>query len=257
MKPEIYKADTLRTLMNKRKIVTMADLNLALGTNVSMTIFRKLQELSYVTSYSHRSKYYALTQNAKFDKQGLWAYQSVLFSQHETLIRTIEYFIEQSETGYSASELKDILRVEVKESLLRLFIKKKIYREKIFGHYVYFSTSSALKRKQLLFRKEQGQQQSVSSLMVPNFESKVLAHELKAAIILFFSILNEKQRRLYAGLEALKLGHGGEQYISDLLGIDPHTVAKGRDELLSRDIKNDQIRQKGGGRKAIEKKLLK
>ena len=31
--------------------------------------------------------------------------------------------------------------------------------------------------------------------------------EAKATILLFLSMLNEKQRRLYAGLESLKLGH--------------------------------------------------
>ena len=28
-----------------------------------------------------------------------------------------------------------------------------------------------------------------------------------------FNLLNEKDRRLYAGVEALKLGHGGRNYI--------------------------------------------
>jgi hypothetical protein len=36
----------------------------------------------------------------------------------------------------------------------------------------------------------------------------VLAHELKAAIILFFSLLDERQRRFFAGLESLKIGLG-------------------------------------------------
>ena len=47
--------------------------------------------------------------------------------------------------------------------------------------------------------------------------------ELQAAIVLFCSLLDERQRRLYAGLEALKLGHGGDRRIADLLGLDPTT----------------------------------
>ena len=38
-----------------------------------------------------------------------------------------------------------------------------------------------------------------------------MSHELQAAIILFFSVLDEKQRRLYAGLESQKFGHGGDR----------------------------------------------
>ena len=67
-------------------------------------------------------------------------------------------------------------------------------------------------------------------------------------------MLNEKQRRLYAGLESLKLGYGGDQRIAEFLGMDPHTVAKGRRELLEQDLAVDRIRKSGGGRKRAEKK---
>jgi hypothetical protein len=41
--------------------------------------------------------------------------------------------------------------------------------------------------------------------------------------------------------------------ISTLFNIDNRTVARGRSELLQRDIEIDGIRKKGGGRKAIKK----
>jgi hypothetical protein len=78
--------------------------------------------------------------------------------------------------------------------------------------------------------------------------------EMKAAIVLFFSMLDEKQRRLYAGLESLKLGYGGDQRIAAFIGMDPHTVARGRRELIGRDFEMDRIRQAGAGRKPMEKK---
>jgi hypothetical protein len=67
-------------------------------------------------------------------------------------------------------------------------------------------------------------------------------------------MLNEKQRRLYAGLESLKLGYGGDRRIAEFIGLDPHTVAKGRRELLEQDLALDRIRKAGGGRKGAEKK---
>jgi hypothetical protein len=77
---------------------------------------------------------------------------------------------------------------------------------------------------------------------------------LKAAIVLFFSLLDEKQRRWYAGLESLKLGYGGDQRIAGFIGMDPHTVAKGRRELLEQDLHRERIRKAGAGRKRVEKK---
>ena len=82
----------------------------------------------------------------------------------------------------------------------------------------------------------------------------MLPEELKAAIVLFHGLLDEKQRRLYAGLESAKIGHGGDQQIADLLGVDPSTIARGRRDLLTRDVEIERIRRQGGGRKPVEKK---
>ena len=53
---------------------------------------------------------------------------------------------------------------------------------------------------------------------------------------------------------ALKLGHGGDTYIASLLGMDPHTVARGRQELTSGDLSSKRVRAAGGGRLLQEKK---
>jgi len=84
-------------------------------------------------------------------------------------------------------------------------------------------------------------------------EGYVLAHEVRAAIILFYSVLDERQRRLFAGLESLRFGHGGDSMISRFLNIDNRTVARERGELLQRDVEIDRIRKKGGGRRPIKK----
>jgi hypothetical protein len=85
-------------------------------------------------------------------------------------------------------------------------------------------------------------------------KSAPISDQLRAAIILFWSLLDEQQRRLYAGLESLKLGSGGDQQIADFLQLDPHTVAKGRRQLLAQDVRVDRIRKAGAGRKPVEKK---
>ena len=83
---------------------------------------------------------------------------------------------------------------------------------------------------------------------------QVSPDELKAAILLFYSLLDEQQRRLFAGLESIKLGHGGDTMLADFLGLDPHTVARGRQQLLDQKVSTGQTRRSGGGRKPVEKK---
>ena len=71
------------------------------------------------------------------------------------------------------------------------------------------------------------------------------------------STLNERQRRLNAGLESLKLGYGGDSYIADLFGKDPHTVARGRRDLEKGNWDTSRLCAEGGGRSLVEKKTQK
>jgi transposase len=67
----------------------------------------------------------------------------------------------------------------------------------------------------------------------------------------FYDSLNEKDRRRYAGVEALKIGYGGRGYIADVLMCSRRTVSKGACEAssLPRKEVDQRIRKKGGGRK--------
>jgi hypothetical protein len=46
-----------------------------------------------------------------------------------------------------------------------------------------------------------------------------------------FSTLNERQCRLYAATEALKLGHGGIAYVAQLFDCHRRTIERGLNEL--------------------------
>ena len=78
--------------------------------------------------------------------------------------------------------------------------------------------------------------------------------EIEQTMKEFYESLSEKERRRYAGLEALKLGKGGRNYIASLFGCSRKTVSKGACEvsnLPKREV-DQRIRQKGGGRKAYQ-----
>jgi hypothetical protein len=62
--------------------------------------------------------------------------------------------------------------------------------------------------------------------------------------------LSEKDKRLYAAVEALKLPHGGISYISELLECDRKTIQRGIKEVKKPQmIQKKGVRGKGGGRK--------
>jgi hypothetical protein len=68
---------------------------------------------------------------------------------------------------------------------------------------------------------------------------------IKKRMTSFYRSLNEKDRRHYAAIEAMKLGHGGIGYISQVLGCDQKTIRLGIAELESDIDPTDQQRKKG------------
>jgi predicted ArsR family transcriptional regulator len=68
--------------------------------------------------------------------------------------------------------------------------------------------------------------------------------------LLFFNSLSERIKRLYAGLESMKLGYYGVDEVAKKFGMHKHTVRRGQKELLSEDLlPTGQVRRSGGGRK--------
>jgi hypothetical protein len=251
MRPTEFPAEAIVALLRKRKIATMPELMAALGTDSRRTVFRKLRELPCRTSYSHRGSYYTLEDVAEFDEAGLWSYQDVWFSAHGTLLSTAVAVVEAGEWGYFVEELDNVLHVGTKDALRKLVSDARLTRERIAGQFLYCASDKDSRRQQVLARRVLFAEPGAAG---PLPEAAIMPDEMRAAIVLFFSLLDEKQRRLYAGLEALKTGHGGDTQIADLLGLDVGTVTRGRQELLQQDVEVERVRRTGGGRKSVEKK---
>lgn len=245
--------EALIRLVRKRSIATLPEITAALGGPSERTVFRKLKEIGYLTSYSHRGAYYTLDDVAAFDVYGLWSHQAVWFSHHGTLVATSLAFVEAAEAGYFVDELDNLVHVATKDALRKLVREHRLTRELIGGRYLYCASNPARSHQQYMARGVRLAQPAPGG---PLPQTGLVPDDLKAALVLFLSLLDEKHRRLYAGLEALKLGKGGDRRIADLLGLDPGTVARGRRELVGRDVEIERVRRIGGGRKTVEKKRL-
>jgi hypothetical protein len=250
MRPTSFDSATLRAHLRKHKIADLPELKRVLGTDTSLTVFRKLKPLHPITSYTHRGRFYTLAEIANFDERGLWSHQAVWFSHHGTLLSTVEAAVNSSPNGCYARELSALLHAEVHEPLRHLPQQQRLSRTEVDGQFLYTSIDSADRRRQTLSRHSS---QSVP-FAVHDDALEVSPQELKAAILLFHALLDEQQRRLYAGIESMRLGHGGDQHVATFLGLDVHTVARGRQQLLDQDVVSDRIRRIGGGRPPQEKK---
>jgi hypothetical protein len=74
---------------------------------------------------------------------------------------------------------------------------------------------------------------------------------------LLLSRLDEQQRRWYVAVEADRVGPQGDQLLSQITGMDPKTIQRGRQELEYELAERpfDRVRLPGGGRPGAEKKM--
>lgn len=236
-----YPTDRLVSFLQQEQVATMPQLKAALGTAVTLTVLRKLSPLGYRSSYSHGGTYYTLDVIAQYDERGLWSWRNIHFSRHGTLLDTAQVLVTQSPAGYLVAELEAVVHVAAKDALRQLVQTDRLYRRAWEGRYWY----GALDRSQ-----RQAQWTARQAL-------REAGDELQAAKVLFYSLLDEQQRRLYAGLESWQWGHGGQERMARVFGLEADTIARGQQELLSGQVLRGRIRQPGGGRKAVEKKRQK
>jgi hypothetical protein len=250
MRPLTFDPAVLRHHLRRHRIATLAELKRALGTSVDVTVFRKLKALDALSSYSHRGGYYTLRAIARFGPDGLWSHEGVWFSRYGTLLATAEAFVTRALAGYRAEDLARALHVEVHDPLRALTAQGRLRRTEVSGVYLYTAAEAATHRCQLQTHRTR----HTVPLNLDASKLTITPQELGAAIVLFYSLLDEQQRRLYAGLESLKLGHGGDARLAAFLGLDAHTVARGRQQLLAQDVAHARVRRTGGGRHPLEKK---
>lgn len=244
-----FTSSMLAQVLQTKHVSTLSELSSEFDDCSYRTVHRKLKSLDYLSSYSHRGKYYTLRSTAHFDSFGLWFYKDIRFSLHGTLSNTLKMLVESSPLGYSCSELDAILRVRTVDALGQLVRDQKLHRISFQGKYIYCSLDPTLHKRQINVRRMQSQDMSLPvSIEADLPKSKALS--------LFFSLLNEKHRRLFAGLLSVLWGYGGDLRVERLLGISRKTVQKGRTELNSGHIDPDRIREPGGGRPSCEKKTL-
>jgi len=248
MRPEEYNLPRLVELLENERIATLDRIAEVLGGPSRITVFRKLAQLGARASYSHRGGYQTLDRIAEYDENGLWTLRGVHFSKQGTLLQTIVHLVEHSKQGYFASELQALLQVRVHNALAQLDAAKLLRREQHVDRYLYVSsrggTAQLEQRYEAIQQSHGGGSAGLQDAPDPMQES------MRALL----SVLNEKQRRLYLGLESMRLGHGGDMTISRITGVNVKTIALGRRQLREGNVTAERMRKVGAGRPSVKKK---
>ncbi len=174
--------ERLQKLVRRRRVVQLQDLYDVLGTRSRMTAFRRLRQIGYRTSYTHRGRYYTLADIPDFDDWGLWFHGEIGFSRAGTLKETAAVQVEDTPDGRTHSELSQLLRVRVHNTLLDLVRTGRIGREPYRGKLLYVSADPERAAEQVQHR-EKTDRALAEALRVLTDEEvvEVLVETLRAA----------------------------------------------------------------------------
>ena len=137
------------------KVLTIEQLVRLLDSSV-ITARRQLKKWSAYTSFNMNGRYYTLPGIPRFDENGIWKYQRILFSKHGTLAQTICQLIGRSKGGLSAKQIAQVVEIASNSSVFsRLHAVSGIRRERYQGRFVYFSDERYEEQKAALYRANQ------------------------------------------------------------------------------------------------------
>lgn len=199
-------SDRLRKLLRRRRVVELPDLCKVLETQSRMTVFRRLREVGYATSYTHRGRYYTLTDIPDFDEWGLWFHTDIGFSRASTLKETVALQVLESPDGRTHAELSKLLRVRLHNTLLDLVRRGRIGRQPCQGTLLYVSAEPEPAADQVQRRRD-ADRAVTEVLRVPSVEEtiEILVEALRGAADIPTPL--EVARRLSARGVSVELRH--------------------------------------------------
>jgi hypothetical protein len=135
-------------------VADIDDLFRVLETRSRMSVFRRLSEVGYRSSYTHSGRYYTLTDIPRFNERGLWFHQDVGFSRSGTLKATLVALVASESVGFTHEELEGLLHLRVHNTLLDLVREKRVGRDPFESAYLYVSPSPERAAEQKEKRRE-------------------------------------------------------------------------------------------------------
>jgi hypothetical protein len=132
----------IKKLLLKNRVMSVKQLRHEFRGRSRSSLFRDLQKLDEISSFTHTGQYHALKRSAAFDESGLWFFQDIGFSQYGTLKNTLVQVISDSQAGMTHKEMKTRFRIEVQKPLTDLVNTNAVTRQLLPNRlYVYLSAT--------------------------------------------------------------------------------------------------------------------
>ena len=76
--PRISEKKKIESFIKRRRVLELKDLFHVIRTTSRMTVFRRLNDIEYLCSYSHAGRYYTHIDIPQFNADGIWFYDNIV-----------------------------------------------------------------------------------------------------------------------------------------------------------------------------------
>jgi len=158
--------ERIRQLLQSKTVLSLKQLRHELADRARSSIFRDLQKVELLSSYSHAGQYHALQSAVTFNRDGLWFYDQTAFSKYGTLKNTLVAVVSGSSAGMTHRELKTLLRIQVQNTLTHLIKTDRLRRKSSsIRSFVYLSPETS--RAQTQWEKRQALDEKATGMALP------------------------------------------------------------------------------------------
>lgn len=109
---------------------------------------RFLSKTGYYSSFTHNGKWYTLRSIPRFDRDGLWFFDTIGFSRAGSLTSTLINLTIRSPAGMTAEQLGERLRCRCHSVLVQLYRRGKLFRSKPGRSHVYLAVDPPVQASQ-------------------------------------------------------------------------------------------------------------
>jgi len=152
--PTDSRSKALLRIFGRKPVLQLHELQRVLGMS-GRTVFRHLDPLDYLSSYSHAGRYYTLRRIPTFGADGLWFQGEVRFSAHGTLRATVVVLVKRSPAGRTHDELQAVLGLRIHDTLRSLVAHGELARERFEALYIYVHPDPKVAEAQMDRRRQE------------------------------------------------------------------------------------------------------
>ncbi len=164
-----------RKTFRRKEVLTLVEVAGLIHSSIH-TARRRLKQWQALTSYNRNGRYYTLPDVPCFDANGLWQRRGVCFSRHGNLRQTVVELARCSQAGLDAVELHSLLGIDPRSFLSAFATHPKLWREKVHGRFVYYSSEETVCKKQ---REQRGLMHEKARLPTDFEAIAILAEKIK------------------------------------------------------------------------------